>query len=107
MTDFNGRTALITGAASGIGAACARWLDAHGVAKLVLVDRDEAGLAGQGQVDGVLGHTAGAQLGVEVRDRGGHRCSPHSVLPVPFQRPARASSPSATGSVQGQQPIEG
>jgi NAD(P)-dependent dehydrogenase (short-subunit alcohol dehydrogenase family) len=45
MTDFNGRTALITGAASGIGAACARWLDAHGVAKLVLVDRDEAGLA--------------------------------------------------------------
>ena len=46
MTDFNGRTALITGAASGIGAACARWLDAHGVAKLVLVDRDEAGLAG-------------------------------------------------------------
>ena len=45
-TDFNGRTALVTGAASGIGAACARWLDAHGVAKLVLVDRDEAGLAG-------------------------------------------------------------
>ncbi|MBO9600896.1 MAG: SDR family oxidoreductase [Novosphingobium sp.] len=46
MTDFNGRTALITGAASGIGAACARWLDSRGVARLILVDLDEAGLAG-------------------------------------------------------------
>lgn len=43
--DFAGRTALITGAASGIGAACAGWLAEHGVARLVLVDRDEAGLA--------------------------------------------------------------
>src|SRR5678816_222177 len=34
---FDGRSALVTGAASGIGAACAAWL--------VLVDRDEAGLA--------------------------------------------------------------
>jgi NAD(P)-dependent dehydrogenase (short-subunit alcohol dehydrogenase family) len=39
-----GRTALITGAASGIGAACARWLDDHGIARLILIDRDEAGL---------------------------------------------------------------
>lgn len=39
--DFDGRSALITGAASGIGAACARWLDDHGVAELILVDRDE------------------------------------------------------------------
>jgi 2-keto-3-deoxy-L-fuconate dehydrogenase len=39
-----GRSALITGAASGIGAACARWLDAHGIARLVLIDRDAAGL---------------------------------------------------------------
>lgn len=43
---FAGRTALITGAASGIGAAVARWLDARGIAELVLVDLDEAGMAG-------------------------------------------------------------
>ena len=43
--EFSGRTALVTGAASGIGAACARWLDARGIAELVLVDLDEAGLA--------------------------------------------------------------
>jgi NAD(P)-dependent dehydrogenase (short-subunit alcohol dehydrogenase family) len=36
--DFSGRTALVTGAASGIGAALARWLDAHGVGTLHLVD---------------------------------------------------------------------
>jgi NAD(P)-dependent dehydrogenase (short-subunit alcohol dehydrogenase family) len=42
--DFTGRTALVTGAASGIGAATARWLDAHGIAELVLVDLDAAGL---------------------------------------------------------------
>ena len=43
--DFSGRTALVTGAASGIGAACAVWLAEHGAARLVVVDRDEAGLA--------------------------------------------------------------
>ena len=36
--DFSGRSALVTGAASGIGAALARWLDAHGVGTLHLVD---------------------------------------------------------------------
>jgi NAD(P)-dependent dehydrogenase (short-subunit alcohol dehydrogenase family) len=42
--DFTGRTALITGAASGIGAAVARWLDAQAIAELVLVDLDAAGM---------------------------------------------------------------
>ncbi|WP_144095405.1 SDR family NAD(P)-dependent oxidoreductase [Croceicoccus sediminis] len=42
--DFTGKTALITGAASGIGAAVASWLDAHGAAKLVLVDMDRPAL---------------------------------------------------------------
>ena len=45
LTDFNGRSALVTGAASGIGAACAKALAARGAAKLFLVDVDEAGLA--------------------------------------------------------------
>ena len=38
--DFTGQTALVTGAASGIGAACARWLDAGGAGRLVLIDTD-------------------------------------------------------------------
>lgn len=45
---FAGRTALITGAASGIGAAVAHWLDEHGVAELVLVDIDRAGMEALG-----------------------------------------------------------
>lgn len=44
LLDFTGRTALITGAASGIGAACARFLADRGAAALVLTDRDEDGL---------------------------------------------------------------
>ncbi len=42
---FAGRTALITGAASGIGAGVAQWLDAQGIGELVLVDFDLEGMA--------------------------------------------------------------
>ena len=44
IQDFAGRAALVTGAASGIGAACARALAARGAAKLFLIDVDTAGL---------------------------------------------------------------
>ncbi|MFC8504514.1 3-hydroxybutyrate dehydrogenase [Pedococcus sp. NPDC057267] len=44
LLDLSGRTALVTGAASGIGAACVDRLAAAG-AKVYAVDRDEAGLA--------------------------------------------------------------
>lgn len=43
-SEFSGRTALVTGAASGIGAATARWLDARGIEELVLVDLDRPAL---------------------------------------------------------------
>ena len=42
---FHWRTALITGAASGIGAACAHTLDAAGIGALILIDRDDAALS--------------------------------------------------------------
>ncbi len=44
LFDFTGRTALVTGAASGIGAACARLLAQCGAQRLVLTDWNDAGL---------------------------------------------------------------
>jgi len=45
MPCFNGKSVLVTGAASGIGAACVDWLAAHGAARFLLVDRDAERLA--------------------------------------------------------------
>lgn len=39
--DFTGKKILVTGASSGIGAACARWLAERGAERLLLVDRQE------------------------------------------------------------------
>ena len=43
---FHGKSALVTGAASGIGAASAQWLARNGVERLVLVDLDGEALHG-------------------------------------------------------------
>src|SRR3546814_5827374 len=43
--DFTGKSALITCAASGIGLASAMHLTSRGIARLILVDLDERGLA--------------------------------------------------------------
>jgi NAD(P)-dependent dehydrogenase (short-subunit alcohol dehydrogenase family) len=66
LQDFSGRSALVTGAASGIGAACARALAARGAARLVLVDVDGAGLdaldLGACEVQRIVGSVADADL---------------------------------------------
>ena len=56
-----------------------------------------------------LGAEPGARdlVDAQVAADGVQPCSPHSSLPLLVQRPARGSSPSFTGLVQGQQPIDG
>jgi hypothetical protein len=52
----------------------------------------------------------GARVPRSVRDsdqRWNYTCSPHSVLPVPAQRPLRGSEPDSTRLVQVRQPIDG
>ncbi len=63
--DFAGRSALVTGAGSGIGAACARALAARGAAKLIVVDVDTEGLDEldlDGEVERVVGSVADEAL---------------------------------------------
>ncbi|MEP2737152.1 MAG: SDR family oxidoreductase [Erythrobacter sp.] len=71
IQDFSGRTALVTGAASGIGAACAKALAARGAAKLILVDVDEAGIKALNlpcEVQTITGSVADAALWGELED---------------------------------------
>ena len=70
--DFAGRSALVTGAASGIGAACAKALAARGATKLFLIDVDAAGLDAldlPGEVHRITGSVADEALwqGLEPR----------------------------------------
>lgn len=65
LNDFAGRSALVTGAASGIGAACAQALAARGATKLFLVDVDEAGMAALDlncEVEAIVGSVADEAL---------------------------------------------
>lgn len=65
IQDFAGRTALVTGAASGIGAACARALAERGAARLFLVDVDSPGLDAldlPGEVHRITGSVADEAL---------------------------------------------
>ncbi len=70
--DFAGRSALVTGAASGIGAACAKALAQRGASKLFLVDVDEAGLNALDldcEVEAVIGSVADQALWAELEPR--------------------------------------
>ena len=72
IQDFGGRSALVTGAASGIGAACARALAARGAAKLFLVDVDAEGMAALDlpcEVEAVVGSVADEALWADLEPR--------------------------------------
>ncbi len=93
--DFSGKVALITGAASGLGAATARWLDAHGIAELVLVDLDRPALSELGlscKVTPFGGNLGGTFLAL--------RCAMRS-MGRPGSGGARGGSIVLTGSVLG------
>ncbi|RNJ61986.1 MAG: SDR family oxidoreductase [Porphyrobacter sp. IPPAS B-1204] len=70
--DFAGRSALVTGAASGIGAACTKALAARGATKLFLIDVDAAGLDAldlPGEVHRITGSVADEALWQELEPR--------------------------------------
>lgn len=72
LKDFAGRSALVTGAASGIGAACARSLAERGASRLFLVDLDGAGLDAldlPGEVHRITGSVADEALWQELEPR--------------------------------------
>ncbi len=73
VQDFAGRVALVTGAASGIGAACAKALAARGAARLLLVDVDGPGLEaldlGACEVHRIVGSVADEALWQDLEPR--------------------------------------
>ena len=64
---FNNRTAVVTGAAAGIGKSAARLLAEHGV-KVIMLDRDEKKLAEA--VDEIRGKVSGAEISAMTADVG-------------------------------------
>ena len=56
MTDFNGKTAIVSGAASGIGRATAKALADVGAAVTLCDVQDELGVAAADEVGGTYAH---------------------------------------------------